>query len=71
VCSSVYEIEGPEEIKDRHFQISVVCIMTPCTSVLGYQLGKRTYCFHHQRNFGTTSSQVEPRGADLHKSRDV
>ena len=71
MCSSVYEIEGPEEIKDRHFQISAVCVMPPCTSVLRYQLAKRTNCLHLQRKFGITSSQAEPHGADLHKSRDV
>lgn len=38
MCSSVYEIEGPEEIKDCHFQISAVCVMPPCTWVLKYQL---------------------------------
>jgi hypothetical protein len=71
VCSSVYEIEEPEEIKGSHFQISGVCVMPPCTSVLGYQLAKRTYCLHLHRKFGTTSSQAEPRGAELHKSGDV
>jgi hypothetical protein len=70
VCSSVYEIEGPEEIKDRHFQISAVCFMPPCTLVLGYQLAKRTYCVPLQGIFGNTSCEVAPRGAELHRSRD-
>jgi hypothetical protein len=44
--------------------------MPPCTSVLGYQLAKRTYCVPLQGMFETISCQVAPSGAELHKSRN-